>query len=245
MLYYTGAFGRAEIRMDGNTLREARRNKNWTQEQAARALGVTQAYLSMLERGRRSLSESFVRKALRALNLPPTALPLRSAATGMALSSRKPDFSAALGALGYPGFSYRRPRTRRNPAEVLFDALNEPDLDARVAEGLPWLALTYVDMDWDWLVRNAKLHDRQNRLGFAVALASEVAQRKHDSRRESKLRQYIEVLESSRLAREDTFCHDSMTQAERAWLREHRSPTAAHWNLLTDTKGEHLAYASQ
>ena len=41
----------------------------------------------------------------------------------------------------------------------------------------------------------------------------------------------------SRLAPEDTFCHDSMTQAERVWLREHRSPTAAHWNLLTDMKG--------
>jgi len=52
-------------------------------------------------------------------------------------------------------------------------------------------------------------------------------------------------LERARLAREDTFCHDSMTQAERAWLREHRSPAAAHWNLLTDMKGEHLAYASE
>jgi len=34
-----------------------------------------------------------------------------------------------------------------------------------------------------------------------------------------------------------------MTQAERAWLREQRSPSAAHWNLLTDMKGENLAYA--
>ena len=28
------------------------------------------------------------------------------------------------------------------------------------------------------------------------------------------------------------------------WLREHRSRTAAHSNLLTDMNGEHLAYAS-
>ena len=28
------------------------------------------------------------------------------------------------------------------------------------------------------------------------------------------------------------------------WLREHRSRTAAHSNLLTDMKGEHPAYAS-
>ena len=162
----------------------------------------------------------------------------------MAALPRKPDFGAELGALGHPGFSYLSVRRRRNPAEVLLEALSEPNLDTRVAEGLPWLALTYVDMDWDWLVRNAKLRDRQNRLGFAVSLASEVAADKNDSERVRELRQRLEVLESSRLAREDTFCHDSMTHAERVWLREHRSPTAAHWNLLTDMKGEHLAYAS-
>lgn len=61
------------------------------------------------------------------------------------VSSHKRDFGAELGALGYPGFSYLRSRRRRNPAEVLQEALNEPNLDARVAEGLPWLAMTYVD----------------------------------------------------------------------------------------------------
>ncbi len=81
--------------------------------------------------------------------------------------SLKHDFAAELGALGYPGFSYLNRKMRRDPAEVLLDAINESDLDTRVAEGLPWLVMTYVDMDWDWLVRNAKLRDRQNRLGFA------------------------------------------------------------------------------
>jgi hypothetical protein len=100
------------------------------------------------------------------LNLPATALPLRSGEVATPVSSRKRDFGAELGALGYPGFSYLRGRRRRNPAKVLLEALNEPNLDARVAEGLPWLAMNYADMDWDWLVRNAKVHDRQNRLGF-------------------------------------------------------------------------------
>ena len=231
--------------MDGTMLKEARLEKKWTQEQAALALDVTQAYLSMLEKGRRLMSDRFVRKALKVLNLPPTVLPLRSEEMGLPLSSQKRDFSAELSALGYPGFAYLRARRRRNPAEVLLEALNEPNLDARVAEGLPWLAMTYVDMDWDWLVRNAKVRDRQNRLGFAVSLAGDVAEGKNDMERARELRQYLEVLESARLAREDTFCHDSMTQAERAWLREHRSPAAAHWNLLTDMKGEHLAYASE
>jgi transcriptional regulator with XRE-family HTH domain len=231
--------------MDGTTLREARQNRNWTQQQAARALGVTQAYLSMLEKGRRTVSESFVRKALKVFDLPATALPLPSDASGAPVPSRKHDFTADLGALGYPGFAYLRAKVQKNPAGVLLDALNEPNLDARVAEGLPWLMLTYVDMDWDWLVRNVKVRDRQNRLGFAVSLASEVAESNNDSERARKLRQCLQVLESARLAREDTFCHDSMTQVERKWLREHRSPVAAHWNLLTDMKGEHLDYSSR
>jgi transcriptional regulator with XRE-family HTH domain len=230
--------------MDGNMLRDARLKRSWTQEQAALVLDVTQAYLSMLEKGHRPLSERFVRRALNALNLPPTALPLRSEGVEMPTSSRRRDFSAELGALGYPGFAYLRARKRRNPAEVLLEALNESNLDARVAEGLPWLAMTYLDMDWDWLVRNAKIGDRQNRLGFAISLAGDVAESKNVMERAGELRQHLEVLQSARLVREDTFCHDSMTQAERAWLRKHRSPAAEHWNLLTDMKREHLAYAS-
>ena len=244
MLYYKFRWIGEGIDMDGKVLKEARRKKNWTQEQAALALDVTQAYLSMLEKGRRPLSERFLRKAVKVLDLPPTALPLQSEQAAIPRSFQMRDFSVELGALGYPRFSYLRVRRRRNPAEVLLEGLSQADLDARVAEGLPWLALTYVDMDWDWLVRNARLHDLQNRLGFALSLASEVAVGMNDRSREGHLRQYVEVLENSRLAREDTFCHDSMTRTERVWLREHRSPTAAHWNLLTDMKGEHLAYAS-
>jgi hypothetical protein len=96
----------------------------------------------------------------------------------------------------------------QDPAGVLPDALDQANLDARVVEGLPWLALTYVDMDWDWLVRNAKLRDRQNRLGFAVSLASEVAARNNDADLGQKLRHRLAILENARLAREGTFCHD-------------------------------------
>ena len=229
--------------MDGKALREARRTKNWTQTDAAKALGVTQAYLSMIESGSRVLSKRLGRKALKVFDLPPTAWPLQFG-TSMSSPPRKHDFGAELAALGYPGFAYLRTRVRRNPAAVLLDALNEPNLDARVAEGLPWLALTYVDLDWDWLVRNAKLQDRQNRLGFAVSLASEVAEAKRESEKARKLGRWLDMLERARLAREDTFCHDSMTKAEREWLRDHRSPVASHWNLLTDMEGKHLAYGS-
>jgi len=43
--------------------------------------------------------------------------------------------------------------------------------------------MTYVDMDWVWLVRNAKVNDRQNRLGFTVSLASEVSKGRKESER--------------------------------------------------------------
>ena len=82
-------------------------------------------------------------------------------------------------------------------------------------EGLPWLALTYVDMDWEWLLGNAKVRDRQNRLGFTVSLASEGAQVKGHAGRAQKLHDYLRVLEKARLAHEDTFCRDSMTEVER------------------------------
>jgi len=233
--------------MDGTTLREARLSRKWTQEQASRALGVTQAYWSMMEKGRRVVPESLVLKALSALRLPATALPLPSERELDRVRTKRHDFSAELGALGYPGFAYLGKKAKVNPALLLFDALNEPDLDSRVAEGLPWLALTYADMDWNWLVRNAKMHDRQNRLGFAVSLAAEVGESDSVSNRDRvpMLRACLRSLEAARLAGEDTFCHDSMTNAERTWLREHRSPVAAHWNLVTDLRKEHLAYPSR
>jgi len=95
----------------------------------------------------------------------------------------KRDYAADLGALGYPKFSYLKQKKSPDPAEFLFDAQGEGELDSRVAQGLAWLALTCVDMDWDWLVQKAKLHRRQNRLGFVVALAIDLAQAKNDNER--------------------------------------------------------------
>ena len=237
--------------MDGQELKEARLAKDWTQQQAAEKLGVTQAYLSMLERGRRVLPRGLARKAVAVLDAPVTALPFRE---GLAVL---PELTPALtrggsektrselAALGYPGFAHLRARrARRNPAEVLLSALGEPDLDSRVVEGLPWLAQRYVDMDWDWAVQTAKLNDRQNRLGFVATLAYDLTKTvaNKDERGTRKLKEYVAVLERSRLAREDTLCHDSMTEAERKWLRVNRTPEAARWNLLTDLRAENLSY---
>jgi transcriptional regulator with XRE-family HTH domain len=226
--------------MNGQELREARLHKGWTQEVTAGKLGVTQAYLSMLERGRRVLPYSLGRRAVEALHAPPTALPLREGSLVAQVGNDR--LRTELAALGYPGFAHLRGRARRNPAEVLLSALNESDLDSRVVEGLPWLALTYADMDWDWAVQNAKLLDRQNRLGFVAALALQLASESADQHRSRKLKEYVAVLNRSRLVREDTLCHDSLTEAERKWLRVNRPEEAKHWNLLTDLKAENLPH---
>lgn len=232
--------------MNGQQLKEARLRRRWTQRQAARKLGVTQAYFSMLERGRRVLPYSLTRKAVEVLQAPPTALPLRVAALGTPLGSEKGSdkLRAQLAGLGYPGFAHLRGRGRHNPAQVLLHALNESDLDSRVVEGLPWLVLRYTDMDWDWLVQNAKVSDRQNRLGFVATLALQLAANSDEPQRSRKLAEYVGVLDRSRLVREDTLCHDSLTKAEREWLRANRPPEARHWNLLTDMKAENLPHAS-
>jgi transcriptional regulator with XRE-family HTH domain len=228
--------------MTGTDLKTARLKTNWTQQQAASKLGLTQAYLSMLESGQRPVTLSLAAKALKVFDLPPTALPLESKEN--ALPMKEDDLTSDLGTLGYPGFGYLRGKPSRNPAQVLLCALDQPDLDPRVVEALPWLTYTYTDMDWDWLVPNAKLRDRQNRLGFVVTVAGEMAEKTGDSVRSEKLNKYQTLLEHSRLVHEDTLCHDSMTKSERKWLQQNRPVEAEHWNLLTDLELKNLAYAA-
>jgi hypothetical protein len=194
----------------------------------------------MLERGHRPVTSSLATRTLKVFDLPPTALPLESNNSRVL---KDDEMKSDLGALGYPGFSYLRGRPKHNPARLLFNALNKSDVDARVVEALPWLTYTFVDMDWEWLLLNAKIHDRQNRLGFVVELAGEVAERAGDVRRLKTLLQHQSCLLRSRLMQEDTLCHESMTETERNWLRRNRPPEAARWNLLTDLEERHLPYA--
>ena len=231
--------------MNGQELKEARLRKGWTQQDVAAELGVTQAYLSMAEHGRRVLPSALVRKAVDLLHASPTALPVRE--HSVAARSDNDKLRSQLAALGYPGFAHVSGRVRRNPAEVLLNALNSSELDTRVAEGLPWLAFTYADLDWDWAVCYAKLHDLQNKLGFVTTMASQLAasasnSQPREEQRTRRLQEYAAVLDRSRLAREGTLCHDSLTETERKWLRVNRPAEAAHWNLLTDMKAENLPY---
>jgi transcriptional regulator with XRE-family HTH domain len=226
--------------MNRHWLREAREGKGWTQERAAARLGVSQTYLSLLENDRRAVSKRLAKKLQRDFTVPATELPVESPKK----AGDAQTLANALGALGYPGFTHFKRGPLGNPAQLLFAALRMPDLEPRLSEALPWVVWQYPDLNWKWLVAQVKLHDLQNRLGFVVALARQVAERKGQTATAATLAAVEQQLEPSRLVREDTLCRESMTQAERRWLRQQRPAQAQHWNLLTGLVPEHLSYVA-
>ena len=225
--------------MQPHWLEEARRQKGWTQREAAARLGVSQAYLSLLEHNRRPVSKRLLPKLQAQLEVPATELPVD------ALNQHEPQqLAEALGVLGYPGFAYLKRGRRQNPAQVLLAALVTPNLETRLAEALPWVVMRHPDLNWEWLLERVKVRDAQNRLGFVVTLAHQVAERKGDHAAASRLAAVERQLERSRLANEDTFCRDAMTETERRWLQDQRPPDAARWHLLTDLQSNQLPYAT-
>lgn len=229
--------------MTGKQLQEFRKSKDWTQSKTANRLGVTQGYWSQLERDQRKLSGGLQRKLASLGGLSPLSLPLVSAERWQNVNDANESFAKALGHLGYPGFSYYRGRSTLNPAEVLVGALVQPNLETRLAEAMPWLATKYANMDWHWAVREAKVNDAQNRLGFVLTLARQLADRKGLFEAAGTLNAVEKQLEHARLEREDTLCNDALTGVERRWLSEYRPPEAAKWHLLTDLTADRLPYA--
>jgi transcriptional regulator with XRE-family HTH domain len=225
--------------MTGKALKAAREEAKLTQPEAAAKLGVTQPYLSMIEGGRRPVTGTVALKAARVFRLTATALPLKG---GIQAALDEEGFKAEFGALGYPGFPRPRRRPRYNPARLIFMALDEDKLDRSVVEALPVLVLKFADLDWEWLLREAKLHNRQNRLGFVVDVAQDLAKKLHDPWQGKLLEEAKVGMERSRLAVEDTLCAEGMSEKKRVLLRSKRTAKARHWNLLTDMEAKHLAY---
>jgi len=223
-------------------LKAARLDKGWGQTQAAARLGVSQAYLNMLENGKRRLTPKLTRKLSLAYGLSPETLPL----SGEFMPARADDqrLAESLARLGYPGFAYLRTHaSKKNPSEVLLTALAQERLEARVAEALPWVALKYWHGASTWLVGQARKLNLQNRLGFVVSLARQVSERdSQNDQRTHALRVLEATLDESRLAREDAFYRPPRTEGEREWLLQNRPKEATHWNLLTDLRPEHLQY---
>jgi transcriptional regulator with XRE-family HTH domain len=220
-----------------------RKKRGLTQVAAARSLNVAQPYLSQLETGLRTASARLARKAAGLYKLPPTALPLPEP---FAPQPSRPDvLQNQLASLGYPGFEHLRVRQTSNPAEVVFSAVVQRDLDTRLVEALPWVLKSYTDLNWEWLRDRAKLQNAQNRLGYIVHLARETAGALPlHGNAVSVLSGWENQLEKARLASEGTLCRESMPDAERRWLRENRPPAAAHWSLLTGITAEQLPYAT-
>jgi transcriptional regulator with XRE-family HTH domain len=224
--------------MTGYALRQARSNLGLSQVQAAARLGVSQPLLSLMEKGERAVTQALAKKAVTTLRASPELLPVVPATR-----HNDDQLAADFGTLGYPGYAYLRGQPR-NPAEVLFDALDRRDLDARLVEALPWLPLQYPNMDWDWLTMQAKAHNRQNRLGFVVALALRVAKRRANHDVMKHLSEVVEKLEEARLAKTDTLCQESWPASQRRFARQQRSALAAHWKLDTRLTEENLANIS-
>ncbi|MGB8509525.1 MAG: helix-turn-helix transcriptional regulator [Pyrinomonadaceae bacterium] len=229
--------------MTGRDLKLARKQRGWSQEQAAHKLGVSQPYLSLLEGGRRRVTDRLAQRAVKVYGLPADLLPVKLKLEKVCPPA--PDSLAAdLAALGYPGFSYLRPRRKKNPVEVLLSALSAPDLESRLTEALPWVLLEYPRLDWETLTKVAKANDLQNKLGMVTSVARKLAERRGEHDKARLLTEKEATLGRSRLLSQGTLCHESLTGVERRWLQSHRPAGARHWRLLTDLSPEHLSHAA-
>jgi transcriptional regulator with XRE-family HTH domain len=225
-----------EVNMSGEALHQARQKAGLSQVEAAGKLGVSQTLLSMMEKGKRSVSYAVAVRAVQVLHVSPEQLPVFE-------EKRHNDqqLAADLGALGYPGYSYLR-SDPRNPGEVLLDALDRDNLDARVVEALPWVPLRYPNMNWNWLTSQAKLRNRQNRLGYVVNLAARVAL-KNDQRPVARcLYKNVVGLKEARLVKNDTLCQSSWRPSQRKHAHERRSKLAKFGNLDTRLTEKDLAH---
>ena len=234
-----------------------RNARKWTQSALARALGVSQAYVSQLEAGTRPISRKLAARLARLPDLPPGILPPRHAD----LDAVDADFAGDLAALGYPGFEGRhagregrgaRATLPRNPAAVIVAILSRRQVAPSVMAAIPWVLVAHADLDAPWLVDQARRRNLQNRLGFLTDLALDVA-RARDARNATEPREIpaadvvsrLEALradlEASRLANLDTLARE-LTAAERQFFEEHRGAAARHWNLLTGLTLAQLPY---
>ena len=197
-----------------------RKRNGLTQVAASSLLGISQTYISLLEKGTRPLT---------------AALRTRMKTAGGHVEQGTSDdlFRSQLSVLGYPGFTHvEKSRSKPRPDALLMAVLAKPDADARVVEALPWLVTAFKNqLDFGSMVRQAKLQNLQNRLGFLLQVAGVDTPGGLLAVRE---------LDRARLLREDTLCWDSMPAATRRWMRANRSSLAEHWNVLTRLQAEDL-----
>ena len=236
------------------SLKQWRQDNHLTQVDAATLLGVSQPYLSLLEQGARPFTEALrlrvkassrdvssnpsvedrFRKQLGELGYPGFAH-LRSKFCRPSQESEEPlpngrgseSGSRSLAQLASGASTKERVKTRSRvrPDALLLDVLSRADTDARVAEALPWLVRSCRDqMNYAWLVRQAKLSNLQNRRGFVLQVSMTES---------PELQKALNELGEARLLQEVTLWWASMQRRRARWMRTHRSQMAKQWNILT------------
>lgn len=215
-------------------LKSYRNARNLSQLELAHALGVTQAYVSQVETGLRPISRRLAERLGALPDLPPAVLPPALAE----LDGQDADLAGDLGALGYPPFADGRPRRARNPAAVVLAIVSPPQVAPNVMNAVPWVLLTFPDLDAAWLLDEVRRRNLQNRLGFLVDLALELARGREGLEALESLRA---ELETSRLANPGTLAR-VLAPAERQFFEEHRGAAARHWNLYTGLAAAQLPY---
>lgn len=227
--------------MNGAQILKERVSRNWEQQEAAAKLRVSQPYLSLIEVGKRRVTEKLARRAVQVFKLPPTALP----ASREFLSSRTKTANlivAQIAGLGYPKFSHLKKTKKVNPAVILLIALETDDIDSRVIEALPWLIFNFPEMDWVRVICDAKVTDAQNRLGFLLSLAFQAARRTKSESKTSLFKDLLGSLEKSRLMHNDSFRRESLTETEKEWLKKYRTKGACRWRMLSNLSAKHLIF---
>lgn len=232
--------------MNAEQLLNARLNKNWEQIETAEKLKVSQPYLSLLEAGKRPVTGKLARRAVSIFNLPPTVLPFDENQKVPQLKTTDVGFlDLQLAALGYPKFSHLKKNKRLkkvNPAVILITALQKNDLDSRTLEALPWLIFNFAEMNWEAIIKVAKLSDAQNRLGFLISLAYEKAGQSKPADKKQFFKELLSNLERSKLYQEDSFKRISLTKTEKSWLKKNRSKEARFWRVLTNLTIDNLVF---
>jgi hypothetical protein len=154
----------------------------------------------------------------------------------------------ALGALGYPGFlslfSELEAEEGHDPAVVLMAALACDRLDDAVVEALPWLVLRYENLDWHWLLAEARRRGVQNRLGFVVSLAVRAAAGSLGMERLTRLAAIEEELFACRLPKQETRWL-RVPPARRQFVAARRSAEAAQWGVSSCLRPDEIRFLGE
>ena len=227
--------------MNGEQILKGRTSRNWEQLETAARLKVSQPYLSLIETGKRPVTEILARRAIRLFKLPPTALPLQDVSE-LTTSKSEKSLASQLAGIGYPKFAHLTKTKKVNPAIILISALKVDDLESRIVEALPWLIYRFSDMDWSKVIKTVKISDSQNRLGFLLSLVFDKAKKANDQDKRNLLKELLSSLERSKLYQEDSFQRQKLTESEKIWLKKNRLKNAKIWRVLSNLTAEHLTF---